>query len=351
MMNRGKRIAPALAISLLSALLAYSALMPAALAQNPDDIVCPLSDEQAQKSIQAFDKIAKVFTGEPRCVNCHGAVNPFGADADKTHGGFRYFPVMKTQENPDTGKPETIEDTGATFQQCTQCHGAFLGRWVIPPPGLLFAGKDAFTLCKLEKDQFSEAKDFVDHLEHDIDPSNPFVEEAFTGRMGLTGGGLYLAAKYPAPPGVTHQELNQMAHDWVDAQGGKFVGGLECGCKKRHYAIGVKETGVFDHDLADGGRLHGDISGQGDVPLTFKDDGSFEGKATIPVSLAESLTRPIQVCNGKGSISNQMKVKGNIDEAQGGAMHVKFSFIWDEAVSGTYTGKGVTIPFNKKFSV
>jgi hypothetical protein len=82
--NRAARIALALAISLPLALLARSTLPPAALAQvYPDDIVCPLSDEQAQKSIQAFDKIAQVFTGEPRCVNCHGAVNPFGADANK----------------------------------------------------------------------------------------------------------------------------------------------------------------------------------------------------------------------------------------------------------------------------
>jgi hypothetical protein len=56
MINRGRRILPALAISFLAALLAYSALMSTALAQGSADRVCPLSDEQAQKSIQVFDK-------------------------------------------------------------------------------------------------------------------------------------------------------------------------------------------------------------------------------------------------------------------------------------------------------
>jgi len=37
---------------------------------------CPLTDAQTSKSIDAFAKIANSLTREPRCVNCHGGVNP-----------------------------------------------------------------------------------------------------------------------------------------------------------------------------------------------------------------------------------------------------------------------------------
>jgi hypothetical protein len=235
MTSRAKRIALALAISLLSALLAHSKLPPAALAQSAGDSECPLSDEQAQKSVEAFNKIAQVFTGEPRCVNCHGAVNPFGLAAFKTHRGGRFSPKMKMAPDPDTGEPEISLDLAATFQQCPVCHDAFPGTWAVAPPNLSFVGKDAFTLCTQQRDRFSDARDFINHIETDADPSNPFVQEAFTGRMGLNIIGRSLAKKYPAPPvGVTHQDLIQMAHDWVDALGGKFQGGRTCGCTTIH---------------------------------------------------------------------------------------------------------------------
>jgi hypothetical protein len=340
MTSRAKWIAPALAISLLSALLAYSTLPPAAaLAQNSGGLVCPLSDEQTQNSIQAFDKIAKVFAGEPRCVNCHGAVNPFGADADKKHGGGKVKPVMKTEVNGDTGQPESIQDDEATFQQCGQCHSAFPGHWQIPPAGLSFVGKEAFTLCKLEHDFFIyNAEKFLEHIERDVDPSNPFIQEAFTGRKGLNDHGQSLATKYPDPPkGVTRQDLIQMAHDWVDAQGGKFQGETDCGCNTHHYAIGLKETGVNDRVLATGlMSSHADMSGQGDIPLTFKGDGSFTGEATLLESLTSNINDPIRdaVCSGKGTFPNHMKVTRRVGDAdQGFAWHLQFSWIYDYSYS------------------
>jgi hypothetical protein len=48
--------------------------------------VCPLTDTQSKKAIDAWDKIANFITNEPRCVNCHGGVNPYidgvGLDPD-----------------------------------------------------------------------------------------------------------------------------------------------------------------------------------------------------------------------------------------------------------------------------
>jgi hypothetical protein len=340
-MNRTNRVVPALAISLLSAAFACSKFTSTAWAFYPDNQICPLSDEQTQKSIQAFDKLAKVFTTEPRCVNCHGAVNPFGADANKTHGGGKRTPVMTTGVD-ENGDSVPVQDDAATFDQCHECHGNFQG-WRTPPSQFLFVGKDAFELCKLEKATFDgDAPGFIRHIEHDS-----IIGEAFTGRMGLAGLGRSLGAKYPAPPtGVTHQDLIQMAHDWVDAQGGYFVGGIECGCKKLHYAIHVTESGVSDRDFARGSHSHAEMSGEGDIPLTFKDDGSFVGEAILSESFTENLTTPREVCKGKGPFSKKIKVTGNIDKPEGGGdttMHLKFSWTSSGSVSGDCAG----IPFSR----
>jgi hypothetical protein len=83
---------------------------------------------------------------------------------------------MKTNEV--TGDPE--QDDEATFRDCQGCHSAFSGKWRIPPATLSFVGKDAFSLCKLERDFFFNASDFIGHIEHDA-----LIREAFTGRMGL----------------------------------------------------------------------------------------------------------------------------------------------------------------------
>lgn len=37
---------------------------------------CPLTEAQSEKAVAAFGKIAAFVLKEPRCVNCHGGVNP-----------------------------------------------------------------------------------------------------------------------------------------------------------------------------------------------------------------------------------------------------------------------------------
>jgi len=43
---------------------------------KPDKTMCPLSEKQEQEAIEASHHLAAVFR-EPRCLNCHGGVNPF----------------------------------------------------------------------------------------------------------------------------------------------------------------------------------------------------------------------------------------------------------------------------------
>ena len=85
---RRKRRSLLLPVKLLTTLVFLSVLAGAqSLGQTtPVGAVCPLSESQTEKSIQAFSKIASTISSENRCLGCHGRVNPHidgtGADPD-----------------------------------------------------------------------------------------------------------------------------------------------------------------------------------------------------------------------------------------------------------------------------
>src|SRR5215472_12584156 len=86
-------------VTLLSAVLLFLRLalpLPASRAQQSGDPVCPLSEEQTQKAIAAFAELAPIFQ-QPRCINCHGAVDPF--DKPGTHPGGD----LDRKDNTDCG--------------------------------------------------------------------------------------------------------------------------------------------------------------------------------------------------------------------------------------------------------
>lgn len=328
-----------LAIAFLSALLAYVLFTSTALAQNSQNEVCPLSDDQSQKSVEAFDKIAKVFTTEPRCVNCHGAVNPFADDAEDTHGGGK-IDVIRREETIN-GHTITSEDTQATFDQCQDCHDAFPGRWHIPGEPLFFVGQDALTLCQRQKRLF-DAAGFVGHIEHDADPTNPFVQEAFTGRMGLDEDARKAVPDWPKKPSLSQGELVLDAKDWVDAQGGKFRGSEECGCKPLNYAL--KLTG--DEGVTDAPGTTGTVKGSAtiQIPFKFKDDGSFTGETQVDITYSGTIKDPdagscttTMVMNGQ-----TWSIKGN-DGEDDHTLHITLTVKRPSALNkGTCTADGRT---------
>jgi hypothetical protein len=85
-------------------------------AQQP--LVCPLSESQTQKSIEAFEPVAAAFTQEDRCANCHGGVNPFTPDGH--HAG-------------------EARDRSTDPDGCQECHSGLKG-WTIPVSGMFFRG-------------------------------------------------------------------------------------------------------------------------------------------------------------------------------------------------------------------
>jgi len=199
---------------------------------------CPIPINRQIASVSKFAPIASFLTREPRCVNCHGAVNPHisgtgpdPADADAppsttAHGGG----LIARQRNRAPDGTLLIET------ECMDCHNAMVPRrdgsksvWMIAPGFLSFVGKDATSLCKQIKRATHNAPDFLGHLKDD-NGGNNFSGTAFRGDRGLDPE-VYEIPR--APPSISHAAFMRLGQDWVDAMGGSFQGDESCGCEVR----------------------------------------------------------------------------------------------------------------------
>ena len=197
---------------------------------------CPMPIHRQLESVRAFGEIASVLTREPRCVNCHGGVNPFientGLDPnDKNapasrvaHGGGE----MPRERARSADGVELIE------QGCRECHNAMARKrdgseslWFTAPGFLSFVDKDAPTLCTQIKRSTATASHFLGHLQDD-NGGNNFSGTAFAGNRGLNKE--MFSDIPPERPSISHAALLQLGRKWVEAMGGNFVGGPECGC-------------------------------------------------------------------------------------------------------------------------
>ena len=270
---------------------------------------CPLTDAQTTKSVDAFAKIADFLTSEPRCVNCHGGVNPFikgtGLDAgddpnDPTpaskvaHGGGL---IVRQREKAADG---TLLMEG----ECLDCHNNMVprrdgskSRWTMAPNFLSFVDKDATTLCRQIKRSTGTADHFLGHLRDD-NGGNAFGPTAFKGDRGLDPD--RFDDIQPEPPSISHAALMQLAQNWVTAMGGSFKGDESCGCEFKH----AKWSGQIHYTVDGQGEQH---SAQQDwtdrhfsqITFTFK-DGVGTVTSHAEVSGHQEDRRPIA---NNGSVS------------------------------------------------
>lgn len=203
---------------------------------------CPLTEAQSKKAVAAFAKIADFVTHEPRCVNCHGGVNP-----------YLKIPGLDPQ---DENAPASITlhaggvvlhkpDKNTIDAECMDCHnnmapkrnGSPTLQWFTAAPFHSFVDKDATTLCRQFKKAAGSAEEFLGHAKDD-NGGNNFAQTAFNGNRGLNAeqyldpsGPTYVQ---PKPPSISHEAFMQLGKDWINAMGGKFVGDESCGCELTH---------------------------------------------------------------------------------------------------------------------
>lgn len=264
--------------------------------------VCPLSDSQTENAIAAFAKMVPTFTKEPRCVNCHGGVDPFSESGK--HGGGQMDP------DPD-------------FKTCDTCHsdmpaktGGSPSKWRLSLPEHRFLGKDAKTLCKQMRSVFVQGADFIGHLIDD-NGNSKFTETAFLGNRGLNDVGKALVDNYKdePPKNITHGGLVQLGLDWINAMGGEFEGDIGCGCEPQHFAVRVFYQSKISLPI----QQFNTVAAPVDIPITFHDDHSYVGQGAMPQVGAGR--NPACVSESQDSV--MIKAFGDaIEEWQRNEMHV-----------------------------
>jgi hypothetical protein len=294
-----------LCVATAAALLAFSAaaqMNPLEKQSTSKDAVCPLSDAQVQKSIEAFAKLVPTLTREPRCLNCHGGVDPF---SDEAKG-----------DSTDPNAPRTAHGPGKVeADECMNCHSDMPpkrdgspSKWALATPEHSFLGKDAKALCKQMRDVFKQGADFIGHLTDDNGNSN-FTGTAFLGNRGLNDQGQSHVDKYkPEPPrGMTQGGLISLGNDWIAATGGEFKGDVDCGCEPMHYSLRISSQTDTHFGIVNGHHAMTPV----EVPITFHDNGTFTGEQ-VQASFQGNATAAM--CQGQYASSMVLKVSGDATE-------------------------------------
>jgi hypothetical protein len=305
-------------VSLLATLMLLSALARAQEIgeKTPAGAVCPLSESQTQKSIAAFSKIASTVSSENRCLGCHGRVNPHidGIGPDKG--------------DPDAPPSEFEHGAGAVDRKadCNECHNHMARRtrdgsesiWQTAPPFLSFMHKDAPTLCKQIRGILHNAKDFLGHVKDD-NGGNNFADTAFNGDRGLDRT-MYSEKDVPTEkPHITHAALLKLGSDWVASMGGEFQGDETCGCEPVHYAIQYSTSTKVS--LA--GIDHSSEMAPVDIPIDFKDDGTYTGEGEGAFVAGGSAAG----CTEQSTTKVKFRVSGKTTEtSKEQAMHVELQY-------------------------
>jgi hypothetical protein len=342
-------------------LLPILALAQSAGQATPVELVCPLSESQTQKSVEAFSKIASFLTTEKRCFNCHGGVNPYidGTGPDPEDPNAPLSQTEHAEGKMDRENAKSADGTPLMDQGCDGCHSHMAPKrggkwgdsiWTIAPGFLSFVGKDAPTLCKQIRGASRDAEDFIGHLTDD-NGGNTFGATAFNGDRGLDPD-MYPQFDYrklPASekPRISHEELLKLGHEWVNSTGGEFKGDKSCGCEPALYAIRVTSFTEYNN-----GPVHFKSAlPPMDISITFEDDGTFRGEAMANFGGAGAVAAKQMVCTGGYTDSMKVRASGQATEtSEKHSMNLKLENSSPDvsSVSGQCPGVGKNGTFNKK---
>ena len=312
---------------------------------------CPVPLGQQVKAVKTFREMMPVFT-HPRCLNCHGGVNPFiektGPDpADDTapastvaHGGGK---ILRQNDKAPDG-------TVLIESECQDCHNNMARRrrdgsasvWMTAPNFLSFVGKDATTLCKQVKRSSHDAKDLIGHMTDD-NGGNNFTATAYNGNRGLD------STRYediqPVWPPIPHDAFIRLGQKWVDALGGELKGDESCGCVMPKIKLEVHHTQSMEVPRGFPSKEASDVKFQVDLEPAGEDKpGFFLGE--------HSLTRTIDMtlppnCTGTASRPERWQLWALIDSVSGSikVAQVAFDALPKGFIECTYDrGKGKIDP-------
>ena len=171
----------------------------------------------------AFEEMTPVIR-HPRCINCHGGVNPLVPYAQGGHiGGF-----IDTTQIPHSSV-QTIRKV------CEECHVQLPG-WDTPGPPMFWVGKSSKEICMQFKRLSNDPADFIGHITNEHGGTQ-FIEAAFKGERALDDDSKEYGAKYGKPftvdpPPGTHQDLIRQGTNWANGVGPTGWNATpDCGCE------------------------------------------------------------------------------------------------------------------------
>jgi hypothetical protein len=265
---------------------------------------CPLTEEQSKKAVDAFAKVAAFVLTEPRCVNCHGGVNPF-IDGIGLNPADPTAPVSLKEHGG--GAIPTSTD-GTIDAGCMKCHhqmapkrdGSPTLQWFTATNFHSFVDKNATTLCRQFKKSTGSPQEFLGHLTDD-NGGNNFAQTAFNGDRGLDEADLEGFSVSIQKPSISKSAFIQLAQNWVNAMGGKFQGDENCGCELTHDEWS--------------GMIHYVIDNKGDEGHEKWSDWSKHSLSMITIS----------VKNGVGTLTYSVQGKDFIQNRSGGMNGAKLN--------------------------
>jgi len=298
---------------------------------------CPLNTRQKARAVTAFKRLASVFQ-EPRCLNCHGSVNPFSKTGE--HGGG-YFDIREETKNflkrPEfqseltTGSDPTWSITAKTISGlkeiaespseisdtdlirlkafdpmrsvCKECH---IFPWIIPMRHNHFVGRSTKEMCvHIKTSSLTNRPDlFLRHMQDD-----ELVLEGFKGRRGL------LEHVSPEPPTISFTTVEKYANDWVEAMGGKFHQPPDCGCTAEGIVLEVHHRIKADPPPRSNiGQALFDGAVRFEVLLEPYAEGWFRGEIDMVRPIVVGHVRPAaHQCSGSGSQLEHWLVTAHVD--------------------------------------
>jgi mono/diheme cytochrome c family protein len=317
-------------ISLATLLLCAALLSPARSAPVGGPAICPLPDADVKRAVTEFSKMYQVFQ-DKRCVNCHGAVNPFGKDGSHAGGEIKLDNILKrllgdrgalTEQlskdlpageklsgaavsnaeaaiktyfsaEPPLTDPQAIADIlkegglDSVYRTvCAECHTNSPAPWQLATSP--FAGKSAEALCE----SFQKRMDPSDFLGHVTNDNLGFIQAGFKGTRGLNPFGVaYYTSEIKRPyvlepvRAMSQDALTKAANEWIGALGDTFHEPASCGCKETHYQLNVK-LDYASHAVQGKAEADSAVSQHFATDLNFAKPDTFTADAKVPFKMS-----------------------------------------------------------------
>jgi hypothetical protein len=218
--------------SRLVALWVLSGLLPStAFANRPPD-----AEGDPVDGPQYFAKIIPVLQ-HPRCLNCHGLINPFVKDGGHLGGIYTRVPGM-----PGADCDLCHVDAPMSLNSFVDKDGKRreMSEWRIPPAKLFFVDRNPTQLCRQIRDLAGDYPGIVAHFGAD-----PRIQLSFVGKRAMSYDPVTAQEMTPEPPDMSYTDFKQAVHNWWKR------GAAACG-----FSGTVTVTSMDDLTLPGSGTVH-----------------------------------------------------------------------------------------------